>query len=122
VRAPSQVYVLELTTPVGGNNYVAWEALPSCGASVRDRTACTVGSVTDEWTCLRAGCCFDERAAPGVMNCFEADLDNIAFRVAGESTAFATFDYLGTPRGMLQAVNGIVTANLSDGPTYFIAL
>lgn len=108
----------------GYPSFAVWTNVSMC-SSEGPRYPCGDPGQLDLYGCLAAGCCYDE--ASSVSPCYaypfaEEPLQAV-FNVpapAAQDACFDITDFAGYARGQTCAVGGILVANVTDGPAYFL--
>lgn len=103
--------------------FAVWTNISMCGVGEGPRYPCPGAPDGDLYACLAAGCCFDETAATN--QCHEylyADQPlQVQFAVpepADPDACFTTMDFAGYLRAPICSQGGVLTVNVTDGPTY----
>lgn len=96
-----------------------------CNASFGPQQACPgVPTNVPLDACMAAGCCFDEFAVSPALQCFQcAGVVEVAIALPAATPAnacFTSMDFAGFMRNELCAVGGLLSMNLTDGPTYLL--
>jgi hypothetical protein len=109
----------------GFPSYAVWTNISICSAE-GPRTPC--GTADDVFSCMKAGCCFDEGVPDGEARCFQEPFYDDPLRVSFSlpptislNACFSVIDTWGN-EGEAQycAEDGVLLVNVTDGPVYLI--
>ena len=129
---PSDVFVLQfdgaaIARAAGFPAFAVWTNVSMClGEGPRYPCPGVPPAGANLYSCIEAGCCYDETAADATKRCYkypyadeplQAQFSLPAAVPAG--TCFNVVDWVGIARGQACASAGALIVNVTDGPSYF---
>ena len=124
----TDVFVLRFAMPDGSAGFAAWTNLTTCSVTNgARRTDCGFFGITNP-QCTQRGCCWDGAARPDGPQCYRGLPDgDPPLRASFEASPLVpaqcfqrVVNATGTPLPPACAVGGVLTIDLSDGPTYLL--
>ena len=128
----SDVFVLVFSgannsRPAGFPAFAVWTNVSMCGSTSGPRYPCADAGDGGLDACLAAACCYDENTPAGQPACFEYPFADEPLQAAFEAptpappdACWSLVDFAGYSRGQSCAVGGVLVANVTDGPLYYL--